>query len=73
MMNICGQRSCPGRQRVEPLLSALKKDSTFSLAWADLASAYSKIPWGNQSEKPYYVRKSLGCSPYCCCLWSEKI
>ena len=52
-------KKLPWRQRVEPLLSALKKDSTFSLAWADLASAYSKIPWINPSEKPYYVRKSL--------------
>jgi len=52
-------KQLPWRQRVAPLLSALKKDSTFSLAWADLASAYSKIPWINQSEKPYYVRKSL--------------
>ena len=40
-------------------MNAIKKDSTFSLAWAELASAYSKIPWRNQSEKPYYVRKSL--------------
>ena len=52
-------KKLPWWQRVEPLLSALKKDSTFSLAWADLASAYSKIPWLNPSEKPYYVRKSL--------------
>ena len=52
-------KKLPWRQRVEPLLSALKKDSTFSLAWADLASAYSKIPLRNPVEKPYYVRKSL--------------
>ena len=49
----------PFSQRIDTLLQALKKDSTFSLAWAELASAYSKIPWRNQSEKPYYVRKSL--------------
>ena len=29
------------------------------MAWAELASAYSKIPFRNQIEKPYYVRKSL--------------
>jgi TolB-like protein/class 3 adenylate cyclase len=52
-------KKLPLPQRIEPLLNALKKDSTFSLAWAELASAYSKIPWRNQSEKPYYVRKSL--------------
>jgi adenylate cyclase len=52
-------KKLPLRQRVEPLLNVLKKDSTFSLAWAELASAYSKMPWLNQSEKPYFVRKSL--------------
>jgi TolB-like protein/class 3 adenylate cyclase len=52
-------KKLPLSQRIEPLLNAIKKDSTFSLAWAELASAYSKIPFRNQSEKPYYVRKSL--------------
>jgi len=52
-------KKLPLSQRIEPLLNAIKKDSTFSLAWAELASTYSKIPWRNQSEKPYYVRKSL--------------
>lgn len=52
-------KQLPWAQRIGPLLNAIKKDSTFSLAWAELASAYSKIPWRNQSEKPYYVRKSL--------------
>jgi adenylate cyclase len=52
-------KKLPWSQRIEPLLNAIKKDSTFSLAWAELASAYSKIPFRNQSEKPYYVRKSL--------------
>ena len=52
-------KKLPWSQRVEPLLNAIKKDSTFSLAWAELASAYSKIPFRNQIEKPYYVRKSL--------------
>ena len=52
-------KKLPWSQRIEPLLSAIKKDSAFSLAWAELASAYSKIPWRNQSERPFYVRKSL--------------
>ena len=52
-------KKLPWSQRIEPLLNAIKKDSTFSLAWAELASAYSKIPFRNQTEKPYYVRKSL--------------
>jgi adenylate cyclase len=49
----------PFSQRIDTLLKALERDSAFSLAWAELASTYSKIPWRNQSEKPYYVRKSL--------------
>ena len=49
----------PFSQRIDTLLKVLKKDSTFSLAWAELAGTYSKIPWRNQSERPYYVRKSL--------------
>ena len=49
----------PFSQRIDTLLKALQKDSTFSLAWAELASTYSKIPWINQSERPYYIRKSL--------------
>ena len=52
-------KKLPWSQRIEPLLNAIKKDPEFSLAWAELASAYSKIPFRNQSEKPYYVRKSL--------------
>ena len=52
-------KKLPWSQRIEPLLNAIKKDPNFSLAWAELASAYSKIPFRNQSEKPYYVRKSL--------------
>lgn len=52
-------KKLPLPQRVDPLLSVLQKDPTFSLAWAELASVYSKMPWLNQSEKPYYVRKSL--------------
>ena len=52
-------KKLPLSQRIEPLLNAIKKDPDFSLAWVELASAYSKIPFRNQSEKPYYVRKSL--------------
>lgn len=52
-------KKLPWPQRIEPLLNAIKKDSNFSLAWAELASAYSKIPFRNEIEKPYYVRKSL--------------
>jgi len=52
-------KKLPWSQRIEPLLNAIKKDPDFSLAWAELASAYSKIPFRNQIEKPYYVRKSL--------------
>ena len=52
-------KKLPLFQRVDPLLSVLKKDSTFSLAWAELANVYSKIPWRNQDERPYYLRKSL--------------
>src|SRR6186997_298437 len=52
-------KKLPLSQRIDPLLNAIKKDPDFSLAWVELASAYSKIPFRNQSEKPYYVRKSL--------------
>jgi TolB-like protein/class 3 adenylate cyclase len=52
-------KQLPFSQRIEALLNVLKKDSTFSLAWAELASTYSKIPWRNPGEKPFYVRKSL--------------
>jgi len=52
-------KQLPWPQRIESLLNVIKKDSAFSLAWAELASTYSKIPWRNLSDKPYYVRKSL--------------
>ena len=52
-------KKLPLFQREEPLLNVLKKDSTFSLAWAELANVYSKIPWRSLSEKPSYVRQSL--------------
>jgi TolB-like protein len=44
----------------EPLLlSALKKDSTFAPAWAQLAYVYSHMPERNETDGPYYIRKSL--------------
>lgn len=44
----------------EPLLlSALKKDSTFALAWAQLAHVYSQMPRLLSRDNPYYIRKSL--------------
>src|SRR6187549_667000 len=52
-------KQLPWSRRIEALLNVIKKDSAFSLAWAELASTYSKIPWRNLSDKPYYVRKSL--------------
>jgi len=52
-------KQLPWSKRVDTLQSVLKKDPGFSLAWSELASTYSKIPWRNQSEKPFYVRKSL--------------
>jgi Tfp pilus assembly protein PilF len=52
-------KKLPWSQRIEPLLNAIKKDPDFSLAWVELASAYSKIPFRNQSEKPYYVGNPL--------------
>ena len=48
-----------GQQRIDLLLGAIKKDSAFSLAWAELAGTYSKMPLRNMNERPYYVRKSL--------------
>jgi len=52
-------RKSPLRERVPLLLSALKKDSSFALAWADLAMVYSKTTARDQAEVPYYIRKSL--------------
>lgn len=44
----------------EPLLlSALKKDSTFALAWAQLAYVYSHVPQRSPTDGPFYIRKSL--------------
>ena len=52
-------KKLPLFQREAPLLNVLKKDSTFALAWAELANVYSKIPWRSLSEKPSSIRKSL--------------
>jgi adenylate cyclase len=52
-------RKLPYRQREPLLLSALKKDSSFALAWADLALLYSKMPARNSADVPFYIRKSL--------------
>ncbi len=52
-------RKLPYREREPLLLAALKKDSSFALAWADLALLYSKMPARNSSDVPYYIRKSL--------------
>jgi adenylate cyclase len=40
-------------------LSALRKDSTFALAWAGLAYTYSKMYAKRPSDVSYYIRKSL--------------
>jgi tetratricopeptide (TPR) repeat protein len=40
-------------------MEALKKDSTFALAWAELAFTYSKMPARDPADVPYYIRKSL--------------
>jgi TolB-like protein len=52
-------KKLPWTKRIDTLNSVLKKDSTFSLAWAELAATYTKIPYRTQSDKPYYIRKSL--------------
>ena len=52
-------KQLPLRQREQVLMEALKKDSTFALAWAELAYTYSKMPARDPSDVPYYIRKSL--------------
>ena len=52
-------KKLPLRQREQALLEALKKDSTFALAWAELAYTYSKMPTRDPADLPYYIRKSL--------------
>lgn len=52
-------KQLPFRQRELLLKAALEKDSTFALAWAELAYTYSKMPARNPADIPYYIRKSL--------------
>ena len=52
-------RQSPFDQREQLLMQALKKDSTFALAWAELAYTYSKMPAGDPTDVPYFIRKSL--------------
>ena len=42
MRSICRQKNYPGRKGIETVIKCNKKDPNFSLAWAELASAYSK-------------------------------
>ena len=52
-------RKLPLRQREQLLKEVLKKDSTFALAWAELAFTYSKMPARDPADIPYYIRQSL--------------
>ncbi len=52
-------RQAPVSQREALLKAVLKKDSTFALAWAQLAYTYSKVPAKDPNDVPYYIRKSL--------------
>lgn len=52
-------KKLPMQQRERVLMEALKKDSTFALAWAELAYTYSKLPARDPADVPYYIRKSL--------------
>jgi adenylate cyclase len=52
-------KQLPLHEAEQWLLSALKKDSTFALAWAQLAFTYSKMPQLTSTDAPFYVRKSL--------------
>jgi len=52
-------KQLPLREREVLLKAALEKDSTFALAWAELAYTYSKMPARNPADVPYYIRKSL--------------
>jgi tetratricopeptide (TPR) repeat protein len=52
-------KQSPFQEREQLLMSALKKDSAFALAWAELAYTYSKMTVRNPADIPYYNRKSL--------------
>src|SRR5687768_14251167 len=52
-------KQLPYQEREPLLMAALEKDSTFALAWAELAYTYSKIWSSNPVDIPYYIRKSL--------------
>ncbi len=52
-------RKSPFQQRETLLLGALKKDSSFALAWAELALLYSKMPARDPADVPFYISKSL--------------
>lgn len=52
-------KQLPFGEREALLKAALEKDSTFALAWAELAYTYSKTPTRNPADRPYYISKSL--------------
>ena len=52
-------RKAPFLEREKLLKEALKKDSTFALAWAELALTYAKMPLIDPTYQPSYIRKSL--------------
>ncbi len=52
-------KQMPLVEREKLLLDALAKDSTFALAWAELAYVYSHMPTRTPTDIPYYIRKSL--------------
>ena len=47
------------REAEKFLLNALKMDSTFALAWAQLAFIYGRVTPASPGEKPSFTRKSL--------------
>lgn len=52
-------KQLPFSQAEQLLLSALKKDSTFAPAWAQLSYVYSKMGNFRPADAPSYIRKSL--------------